>query len=608
MGLLETTLFASCTYFLSIWRGYHSDLQIVEFAERLAKHPEFSSHVCLLAVPFSSLQSLSSKISHPQIVLGCNSMHFANPGSFTESIAGELLQRHKAHFVLIGSFDDPLYVAERTIAHASIRRALEAHITPFFCIGETLQQLHEGKSADIIAEQCRQGLSGFSFAELTKVVLLYEAPWVRNVPEKFPLEKLSEIYSTIRSAIAKTLGEELFSKMRMLHALPSDIDPVEFIEHLPGRGYYTREPDAFMRMLEAKCIPIQEPFEVATSSEGEPFEPLLQAAEALSAEMKKPIEAIPEFAGLEEKFEEQHPEPSEPSEPPEPQTPKPSDEFEKPSEAVEEREETSLAIEAKEVAAELAAQEAAPLELAGEQKEASRVKEELEPEAQVLIGEEASMDEELPLPAEESSMPSQFESEPLPSSPPLDLNPTAQRLEELQLRVERLSSLDGALAECYQQVQEKLDQLPALKEQFPERLSKMTAELNQLDPALQEQINRGNIAFFTENPDKMKEASSVLKQIQEINILLQKTGAIPRDIDRLISKSREIRKDLDAEWNYFQTHRHELKETLPEFKFPPAPSQLQIKEPKVDLAPQQPGPSSLISKKVAHVKTPPLKH
>ncbi|MBA3603136.1 MAG: hypothetical protein H0W50_05745, partial [Parachlamydiaceae bacterium] len=178
---------------------------------------------------------------------------------------------------------------------------------------------------------------------------------------------------------------------------------------------------------------------------------------------------------------------------------------------------------------------------------------------------------------------------------------------ELDAKVKELNDLNLALAECYEEIAKKGELLPKLRNAFPEKLSKMTADLNQLDPVLQDEINRGNVAFFNENPDKAKEAGGVLLQLQELNFILQESNAIPRDVDRLFSKGRQIRKQLDASWAYFSKHRKEIKDANPNFVFPHPPSQLAVKEPVFNIIPKDNSPSPLVGKRVAVVRTPPLK-
>lgn len=179
--------------------------------------------------------------------------------------------------------------------------------------------------------------------------------------------------------------------------------------------------------------------------------------------------------------------------------------------------------------------------------------------------------------------------------------------EELKARLERMASIEKALSECYDEMEAKSESLPDLRSSFPEKLKKMTADLQLLDPELQEKINKGDIAFFTDNPDRAKDAAGVLLQLQELNALLQEIAGVPRLLDRLNSTGKELRASLETEWGYFNTHRRQIKQDFPDFPFPSQPKQLLRRPPSPEVPPpQQMGPSSLVGKRFTVVKTPPI--
>lgn len=618
MRQLEDRHLAKATYFLSVWKGYHTLEQIEAFALRLTAHPEFDAHACLLAVPFPYLAHLADKLHSSQILLGCNAMLSTKPTSFTESIAGKILPMNQAAFVLIGTAEsrhtDNLTNKD---CHLAIKKALQANLTPFYCVGETVHELEQGASAAVLTAQCREALEGLAPAQLARVVMVYEAPWLQSVAEKPTYSQLQEKYATFRRAVLDAIGEQAFSKIRLINALPLELAEPAAWAQLEGRGFLAKKNlDDFISLLEAKSLLPQTPFE------WEPEEAMLEAergeAGEVSPSLPPSIQTSKEasmasqpasLAAATEKLELEAPQL-----PPTQATYLPAaveaeahgltcEKLEKELLLPEEANlEPAIRPEAELQMASTEAEETAPAAI--EAHEAS-----LAPEFQALA-------EGAPEPLLEEAAEEAFEleaNENIPQISEAELqaliaakqNKPIDELQELQSKVETLSALDRSLAECYHEMQEKIDLLPKLKTQFPEKLSQMTADLNQLDPLLQEQINRGNIAFFTENPDKMKEASKVLRQIQEINQLLQMTAAIPRDVDRLSSKSRELRKKLDAEWRYFASNRQQIKEKHPDFNFPHPPSQLQVKEPALSLAPPDMGPSSLTSKRFAVVKSPP---
>jgi triosephosphate isomerase (TIM) len=623
MGLLEDSKFVGAKFFLSQWKAYDSIASIEEFAKRLIKNPYFGSHVCLLAVPFAFLNELSKKITHPNIVLGANAMHSSLPGTFSASISGLLLKRNQARFVLIGSNESRTIHGNDSMDYKSqIKSALESQITPFYCIGETLAQHQEGQARQVLLQQCEEGLSGLSHQDLSQLCVVYEAPWLKSTPEKLSLDKLATQYEAFKHAVRESVEESDFQNLKIINALPLDLEVTdELLKIIPDKGLYAVIPEIFFSFLNEKSAEKLKVEETAYTPKPHKTEP-----EKLVKD-ERYLEATGERASnlVEAKTEEEEKEAI---------TQAKQKEAEK---ELADEEEFAAAEQEEETALEDALKNAREMQPLSEGKIEKEMDHEEEALSLELVADEEDGAAPLGSQPEEVAYQPVEEFTPKPSkaaasaalSPSTDEEALAstssgdypmsilenqsseqgqepQELQELQMKLQHLQSLDKSLGDCYHQINEKMEALPSLRENFPLLLNKMTADLNQLDPALQEQINRGNIAFFTENPDKMKEAAGVLLQIQEINLLLQKTAAIPREVDRILSKSREIRKALEAEWSYFQISRHRIKENHPNFPYPLIPSQLMIPEPKTDITPTDFGPSNLVSKRIAVVKAPPL--
>ncbi len=631
MGLLEDPSLAKATFFVLPWKGYRSQEELDQFIHCLNTHPKSHSQICLLALPYSLLQNKTSVLTLPHFILGCSAMANAIPGSFTEAIAAKVLRKNNARFVLIGSNDNRELREDNAHINDKIKKALDNDITPFFCMGETLQEMLAGKGSAVLKKQCQEGLKGLTLKEIAKIAFVYEAPWLQSTAELISMEKLLGHYFSYRQIVAEVVGPKVFSKIRFIDPFPNDMENfADLLSSMQGKGLYISEPSLFIPLLDALeslndfKYPAEEmePYSEEGLEEEPPVaeEVLKEVIAETSNEM--PLEASPqsqEETLLAPKADEE----------PHPQEIHLVVEEKAPTQEVPTVAESVLEKALKEQISppiEVTSHESLPdtiIEEAVTEKEEtiplSMTEEETEP-SQSMPEVPAYTEEILEDNFDELSLTPETKSDaftPLPDLPPEpseeEVKPTeiANAEEEkpsLEEKISKMQELNQALEECYQQIDKKAKIFPQLRSAFPEKLGKMTADLNQLDPALQDEINRGNIAFFTENPEKAKEAGGVLLQLQELNFLLQETTAIPRDIDRLFSKGKELRKQLEEVWAYFSKHRHEIKENHPDFEYPLMPSQLSAKEPVVDLNPRSAGPSPLIGKRMAVVKAPPIKN
>lgn len=609
MGLLDNKEFIGAKFFLSRWKGHDPLALIEDFALRLIKNPYFDSHCCLLSVPLPFLAPLAKKLVDPRIILGADTMQSAAKDTFTASISAPLLEKHQARFVLIGSSGSrSMHSADSLNYKEQIKAALASGITPLFCIGETFKQQQAGQAHTVLLEQCKEAISGLTQEELSKLCIVYEAPWFKEAPGKPSLEELTKRYRTFKQAVQESVDPEIFSRLKLIDGLPLELEETDrLLEVIQDKGLYAATPEIFFSFLNEKCadkLKVEETVSAPLFLEGK-----VPPKRVFKEEEKNSIRYETKDSFIETSSEQV------------------DTTIDEPTYAIAAQEEKADLIETLENAKKLEPllkeatlqeqekqEEKLGLELLEEQK-ASTPPPASAPRIHLADPEDSASREEESTPAstaivEEEILRAAESAENYPMSilaeAPSETTSLPSELQELQMKLQHLNSLDKSLAECYRQIQEKMESLPSLRQIFPELLNQMTVDLNKLDPLLQGQINRGNIAYFMENPDKMKEASGVLMQIQEINQLLQKTAAIPREVDRILSKSREIRKALEAEWSYFRISRQRIKESYPDFPYPSAPSQLMIQEPKTAITPMDFGPSCLINKRFAVVKAPPL--
>lgn len=639
MGLLEDPNLTKATFFVLPWKGYHTQEELEQFIKQVSAHPKSASQLYLLAIPYSLLEKQAALLAHPAIIWGCDAMSNAMPGSFTESIAAKVLQKKNVRFVLIGTAEGRS-LRQETNAHinSKIKKALENEITPFFCMGESLQELQEERGNSVLKKQCEEGLAGLTLKQIARIAFVYEAPWVQKTSEIVSLERLSAHYFVFRKIVAEVVGPKVFPQLKFIDPFPNDLENFgELLHSFGGKGLFVSEPSLIFPLLDALdsleefTYPAQamEPFSEAGLEEAPriseksitegtlPEEPILarmaaelpwqetdaanRPASVKASEAEKTVQTLPGALslptdmqvegilmpeGLAEEIVANVPRQAEE---------KALEELQILAQETDEKGSAEVPEQQEDFAVEEFALEKPLQEDLSEEVLADRL-EELMPAAE--------SEPFTPLFDESIGQLEEFSEEDLLMA---RTSPEAEAASELEERVKSLNELNQALAACYHEISKKVELLPKLRTSFPEKLSKMNADLNQLDPLLQEEINRGNVAFFTENPEKAQEASGVLLQLQELNFLLQETTAIPRDIDRLISNSRQIRKQLEEAWAYFTKNRMEIKSKSPDFEFPTTPSQLAVKEPPIDLAPKEIGPSPLVGKKVAVVRTPPLK-
>ena len=152
---------------------------------RIIGHPKFAPERCLIALLHAYLKELAEEEGSSQLILGCLGMNRADPGSFTEKIAGKVVKKAGAQFVLIGSFESRMVFKETNVAiNCKIHQAFLGGVVPALCIGESLEERLLKKTSSVLSKQVNEGLKNLSSEQLEAMLIVCEAPWLSRTPKK----------------------------------------------------------------------------------------------------------------------------------------------------------------------------------------------------------------------------------------------------------------------------------------------------------------------------------------------------------------------------------------------------------------------------------------
>lgn len=621
MKSLYDTNFSEEMIFLFPWKAYDISEQLQELTTKLSS----STQVCLMALPFSYIQPLSQQIELPNLFLGADDMLSEETGSFTENLAGPMLKKAGASFVMIGSAASRrLFSDDDEDINHKLLKAHHSHLVPLLCIGETIAQKQEGKSTEVVARQLEIGLRGLTPEQIAHTVIVVEMPWLAKSIEPMTEEKLSELYDMYEQQIKQCVGDELFQKMRVLYAFNDEIEEkANLIRPNAKQGFYAPQCKLLLSMLDsiASSPHLQELTARRTVQHVAPEQALpFEKQEPLSFEAETgKIKTAPTQEEIEEEEEEEERVETKAA------TTAHVEQRILPSEALsatqEQASETTALASASAAQIESGVAPSSP-EQAVEKGAGTSLTSGLTPET--LKAAEASPATEAPPSAlppktpttEEliAAMAAEFadddieealETVALPAAEePAIAGPETLSMQVLDTKISQMAQCNKVLEDCYEHLKLEAENFFTLRKEFPPLLAALGDELNKIDPQLQAIINSGNFEYFIENPDKANEAKAVILNLQKTNIMIQEATVIPKHIDHFTEKGRQLREQLSENWAFFVQHRKEIEQLFPNFAMPALPSQLAVTEPTFDLSlPTLPiGQSSLAHKNFGLVK------
>jgi triosephosphate isomerase len=613
------------------WNGYSTFEDLESFLSELANQANPKKISCLLALPNAYLWKLKDKTWPTEIVFGAGSTESVEPGTFTESIATRLLNESNARFALVGNAENRYVLNESDSSiNNKLHKLIDAKLIPFLCIGETYEQREENKTGSILTSQLKEALQGLNDEQIARIVIVYDAPWLKKSAHKFTVDEWKEVCDNFRQIVIPVIGQ-VASSMQFIFACPDEIDEGRsLLEKIHCAGFFPQVSNELFTLINAydSAVLPERAAELSSTELGRslfserevktvtPQESLAVTAPDVTEE--KTIPKKIEKAISKEIEELKISPPLEKS--PEPKT------LKEPEALKEEKE-----ISSRETSEE---EEEAP---AAEEKLSSQSTEELEPQAssqeeqpseevlqeQTLSQDDSGISEEA-ISQESSSSNVQEEApedvlEGVPADAPIKHpKKAAQKTEaapqekskefseeDLNERSLELREKEKVTADVYNTMKTKAERLHKLRATYLELLEKTTAALDNLPPDLKTPMTQGDLEFFKQNPDKFESAKPTLELIQKTNEIVLEAAAIPRDIDRMRIQAKDARKALQDSWDSLRADSLAYKKKNPKFQMPPQPLLLAAPPPEIDISiPQQQGPSSLTGKKIGIVRRP----
>lgn len=174
--------------------------------------------VCL---PYVYLFQAQQLLTGSNIAWGSQNISQFESGAYTSSISAAMLQDFDCKYAIVGHSE------RRTISHESnekaavrVTRAVNAGITPIYCVGETLSERESGLAKKVVEAQilaiCNLDHATFERVKKVGIVIAYEPVWAIGSGRAATPDEAQEMHHFIRSLIASK--DQVFAnKIRIIY-------------------------------------------------------------------------------------------------------------------------------------------------------------------------------------------------------------------------------------------------------------------------------------------------------------------------------------------------------------------------------------------------------
>jgi len=172
----------------------------------------------VLCPPAVYLETVGDAIAGSGVALGAQNMADKPAGAFTGEIAPPMLLDLGCRYVILGHSERrALYGETDADVNAKTRAALAPGLVPIVCVGETLEEREQGRTADVVTTQVRGSLAGIPPAELARVVVAYEPVWAIGTGKVATPAQAQEVHALVRGLLGGLADASTAAGIRILY-------------------------------------------------------------------------------------------------------------------------------------------------------------------------------------------------------------------------------------------------------------------------------------------------------------------------------------------------------------------------------------------------------
>ena len=170
----------------------------------------------IVCPPFTALAAVRDVLKDSKVGLGAQNLHWEEKGAYTGEVSAGMLVGAGCDYVIVGHSERRKYFGETDeLVSRKARAAQAAGLTPFICVGETLEQREAGVMKDVVRGQVLGSLRDISDENILHAVLAYEPVWAIGTGRTATPEQAQEVHGFVRNILIDLYGLDVALRVRI---------------------------------------------------------------------------------------------------------------------------------------------------------------------------------------------------------------------------------------------------------------------------------------------------------------------------------------------------------------------------------------------------------
>lgn len=172
----------------------------------------------VICPPFVDLAAAVEAARGTQIQIGAQNMYWAKEGAFTGEVSGPMLSAAGCKWVIIAHSERREHFGEtEDSARKKISAALEADLTPIYCVGERIHEREAEQTHEVLGRQISGCVGQLTPEQFCRIVIAYEPCWAIGTGRVATPEIAADAHAFIRHLLREQFGPESADACRILY-------------------------------------------------------------------------------------------------------------------------------------------------------------------------------------------------------------------------------------------------------------------------------------------------------------------------------------------------------------------------------------------------------
>ncbi|NDI18515.1 MAG: triose-phosphate isomerase [Actinobacteria bacterium] len=194
------------------WKMNLNHFEAIQTVQKLAyllTKDDYASVDVSIHPPFTDIRSIQTILDADdmKLSLGAQHCHWEDKGAFTGEVSPVFLSKLAVEYVIVGHSERrELFGETDDQVSKKVTAILKHAMTPIVCVGETLEERQQGRTAEKVLGQVRAAIAGRSAEVVAGLVIAYEPIWAIGTGMTASAGDAQAVIGAIRAEVLSHIG------------------------------------------------------------------------------------------------------------------------------------------------------------------------------------------------------------------------------------------------------------------------------------------------------------------------------------------------------------------------------------------------------------------